>query len=121
MKVLLVDNRTLFLQALRSILQSSGIDVVGMALEGEEALAKARLLKPDIIILNISGDGRDSLKTMRRVNSEIPEVRFIGFADSAENLRAAVRRGASGYLLNEVRSHELLNKLHEMETGALKH
>ncbi len=121
MKVLLVDNRTLFLQALQSILQSGGIEVVGMALEGEEALIKARLLKPDVIILNISGDGRDSLKTMHRTHKEIPEVRFIGFADSDENLRVAVRRGASGYLLTEVRSHELLHKLHEMETGAVKH
>ena len=121
MRVLLVDNRTLFLQGLQSILQAGGIDVVGMVLNGEEALAKARVLKPDIIILNISGDGRDSFKTMRRAHKEIPEVRFIGFADSSKNLRAVVRREASGYLLTEIRSHELLNKLHELEVGAVKH
>src|SRR4030042_6722456 len=113
MKVLLVDNRTLFLQGLQSILLSGGIEVVGMALNGEDALAKARLFQPDVIILNIIGDGREGLKTIRLVNNEIPAARIIVFADGEEGLRVAAQNGASGYLLSDIKGDALLQKLRE--------
>ena len=120
MKVLLVDNRTLFLQGLRSILQSGGIEVVGMAVSGGEALAKARMLKPDVIILNISGDGRDSPGIISRINIEIPAARIIVFADGEESLSTAIHEGASGFLLTEIAGDELLKKLHGLETRTIK-
>jgi len=120
MKVLLVDSRTLFLQGLQSILQSGGIDVVGMAPDGEEALAKARLLKPDVIILNISEDSRDSSGIISRLNIEIPAAHIIVFADGEKSLSTAVHKGASGYLLTEIAGGELLNKLHGLEMSPIK-
>jgi len=120
MKVLLVDNRTLFLQGLQSILLSGGIEVVEMALNGEDALAKARLLQPDVVILNIIGDGREGLKTIRLVNNEIPAARIIVFADGEDNLKAAEQSGVSGYLLTEIAGDELLKKLRGMEMRAIK-
>jgi len=121
MKVLLVDNRTLFLQGLQSILLSGGIEVVGMAVSEGEALAKTRLLQPDVVIMNISGDGYDSPEIVDRFNSEIPTARIIVFSDNEESLSAAVQSGASGYLLTEIGRDELLKKLHGLEMSPIKH
>jgi two-component system NarL family response regulator len=121
MRVLLVDNRTLFLQGLQSILQAGGIDVVGIALNVQEALVKAGLLEPDVVILNISGASRKSAATIRRIARVIPAARIIVFADGEENLKAAVKSGASGFLLSEIEGDELLNKLHGMEMRAVKY
>ncbi len=120
MKVLLVDNRTLFMQGLQSILQSDGIEVVGTALNGEEALVKARLLKPDVIILNIIGDGNGSPETINSITKEIPAARIIVFADGEESLRMAAQSGASGYLLSDIKGDELLKKLHGLELRTIK-
>ncbi len=120
MKVLLVDNRTLFLQGLQSILQSGGIEVVGTALNEEEALIKARLLQPDVVILNFSGDGYESPETVDRFNIEIPTARIIVFADNEESLRLAVQSGVSGHLLTEIAGDELLKKLHGLELRTIK-
>jgi two-component system nitrate/nitrite response regulator NarL len=123
MKVLLIDivKHVLFMQGLQSILQSGGVDVVGTALNGEEALSKAGSLKPDVVILNTSENVGDSLKTIHRVRRKIPAARIIAFADGEENVRATEVGGASVYLLSEIKSKELLNKLREIEMGAMNH
>jgi DNA-binding NarL/FixJ family response regulator len=84
-------------------------------------MAKARLLKPDVIILNISGDGRNGLKIIGRITKEIPAARIIVFVDGEENLRAAVQSGASGYLVTEIAGDELLKKLHGLEMKAIRY
>lgn len=121
MKVLLVDNHTLFLQGLQSILRQGGIEVAGVAADGEEAVMKAGLLKPDVVILNAGGDRRSSGVTIRRIVRKAPAARVIVFADCEENLRAAARCGASAYLLSEIAGEDLLIKLHQMEMRAIKY
>ncbi|MDD5313067.1 MAG: response regulator [Dehalococcoidia bacterium] len=120
MKVLLVDNHRLFLQGLQAVLRSGGIHVAGLALNGAEAVAHAKSLHPDVVILNISGKSRNNLATVRRIRNKIPTASIIVFADNEENLRAAEGGGASGYLLSEIKSGLLIEKLHEIETGGEK-
>ncbi len=117
MKVLLVDNHTLFLQGLQSILRAGGIEVAGVAEDGDEAVTRAGQLKPDVVILNAGGDNRSSRSIIRRIMRKAPAARIIVFADSRENLRAAARCGAAGYLLSEIDGDGLLIKLHETGSG----
>lgn len=117
LKVLLVDDRTLFRKGLQGFLQSNGIEVAGTARDGPEALEKAGLLEPDVILMNITGSGQIGLETIRRMKAENPAVKVIVFADSDENLMAAVQSGACGYLLTSIEGDELLQKLAALERG----
>lgn len=117
MNVLLVDNRVLFLEGLQSLLRSNEIEVAGTALSGTEALEKTRLLGPDVVLMDITGTGQDRLEAIRRIRAENPAVKIIVFADSDENLMAAVQSGACGYLLTSIESRELLQKLSGLERG----
>lgn len=117
MRVLLVDEHVLFREGLQSLLQAKGIEVVGTARDGAQALEKARLLEPDVILMNITRVGRGGLETIRRLKTEIPTVKIIILADSAEHLLEAVRSGAFGYLLTDIEGNELLQKLLSLERG----
>lgn len=117
MKVLLVDNRVLFLEGLQKRLQLGGIEVAGTALSGQEALAKAGLLYPDVVLIDVTGSGQERLATIRRLKKENPAVKIIALADSDENLIAAVQNGACGYLLTNIEGEELLQKLGALERG----
>lgn len=116
MRVLLADSRVLFLEGLQSLLKSGGIDVAGTACGGPEIKEKARSLKPDAILMDITGNG-DRLNTMRQIKAQYPGIKIIAFADSDENLLAAVKSGASGYLLTTITGEELLKKLKALEQG----
>ncbi len=115
MKVLLVDKCLLFLQALQNIMKSNGIQIVGTALNIEEALSKARSLEPDVVIQNISEADSNSMKTTMRLIDELPAMDIIIFTDNEKVRREAVKRGASAYLLTRITGNKLLNKLHELE------
>lgn len=117
MNVILVDNRVLFLEGLQNLLQSNGICVVGTALSGTEAVKKTRLLGPDVVLMDVTGTGQERLAAIRRIRAENPAVKIIVFADSDENLMAAVQSGACGYLLTSIEGEELLQKLGDLERG----
>ncbi|RJQ26573.1 MAG: DNA-binding response regulator [Peptococcaceae bacterium] len=117
LKILLVDDRTLFREGLQGFLQANGIEVAGTARDGPEALEKVRLLGPDVVLMDVTGAGRDRLEAIRRIRAENPAVKIVVFADSDENLMAAVQSGACGYLLTSIEGGELLQKLLALERG----
>lgn len=117
MKVLLVDDHTLFREGLQSILQSGGIEVAGTARDGPEALDQARLLEPDVILMNITGSGRSGLEIIRLIKAENPAVKIVVLAGSDEDLIRAVQSGACGYLLTNIEGGELLQKMGDLERG----
>lgn len=118
MKVLLVDNSTLFMEGLINLLNSYGVDVVGTAPHEDEALTKASILEPDVILINVNGSRNNRLRAIRKIKAEIPAIHIIAFADSHENLLAATQNGASGYLLTDIKGDELLKKLRRLERGS---
>ena len=117
LKVLLVDDRTLFREGLQGFLQANGIEVAGTARDGTEALEQAGLLKPEVILINITRSGQIGLETIRRVKAENPAVKIVVLAESDEELIEAVRSGACGYLLTSIKGEELLQKLLALERG----
>jgi len=100
-RILIVDDHPLTRDALSALLAQQGFDVVGEAADGEEALAAADRLQPDLVLLDLTMPGIDGLTALPRIREEAPdcEVVVLTASDTEENLLAAIRAGASGYLL----------------------
>lgn len=101
MRILLVDDHPLFLDGLKTLLTTRGQEVVATARDGQQAVEKARSLKPEVILMDIEMPELNGLAATRLINAEQPDIKIVMLTMSAndENLFAALRSGASGYLL----------------------
>ena len=101
MKVLLADDHPLFLDGLRNLLTARGIEVLGTARDGLEALDQARALRPDLILMDIEMPHLDGLAALRLIKAELPDVKIVMLTMSAEDkdLFEAIKSGACGYML----------------------
>jgi len=117
MKVLLVDDSHLFLEGLESLLTSLGIEVVGTASDGLEALDSVRNLRPDVILMDIDMPRCNGLTATRLIHAELPEIKIVmlSISDQDEDLFEALKSGASGYLLKSLSAQELRDLLGELE------
>ncbi len=118
-RILLVDDHALFLQSLRLLLGTSGYEVVGEAADGLEALRQARLLRPDLILMDIDMPGCDGLAATRLIKAEMPQVKIVMLTVSAsdEHLLEAVKSGASGYLLKSQSARRFLEMVADVARG----
>ncbi|WP_372665364.1 response regulator [Amycolatopsis kentuckyensis] len=110
-RVLLVDDQALFREALATLLAThDGIDVVGEAGNGEEALGQAAALAPDVVLMDLRMPVLDGVSATRRLRGEHPDVQVIALTtfDDDEDVFAALRAGAVGYLLKDVSSARLI-------------
>lgn len=101
MKVILVDDHPLFLEGLKNLLIIRGIDVVGTACDGWEAIEKAAALLPDVILMDIVMPGCDGLAATRVIKAQQPNIKVVmlTMSETDEDLFSAIKSGASGYLL----------------------
>jgi DNA-binding NarL/FixJ family response regulator len=100
-RILLVDDHPLTRDALSALLAQEGFEVVGHAASGAEAIAEAKRLQPDLVLLDLTMPGMDGLTALPRIREEAPEAEVVVLtaSDAEENLLAAIRGGAAGYLL----------------------
>jgi DNA-binding NarL/FixJ family response regulator len=119
MRILLVDDHGLFIEGLRNLLQAGGYEVVGAAYDGLQALQLARELHPDLIFMDIRMPNLDGLKATRLIKSEIPKIQIIMLTTSAEDsdLCEALKSGASGYLLKNLKPNVLFSYLEGLTRG----
>lgn len=119
MKVLLADDHPLFLEGLKNLLLMHGIQVVGTARNGLEAIEKSLQMRPDIILMDIRMPGCDGVAATRLIKSEWPECKIIMLTTSAEepDLIEAIRGGASGYLLKSLDTGPFLTYLEGVMRG----
>jgi two-component system NarL family response regulator len=119
LRVLLVDDHALFLEGLRNLLVSEGIQVVGLAHDGLEALAQARRLHPQVILMDIQMPRCDGVAATRLIIAEMPDIKIVmlTMSEDEHDLFEAVKSGASGYLLKRVEATEFFSYLTELQAG----
>ena len=110
-RVLLADDHSLFREGLANILNTQPeFEVVGEAGDGLEAMVKARELVPDLIVMDITMPGVNGVEATQRIKAELPQVTIVMLTvrDEDDELFAAIKSGAQGYLLKSIRSRDLV-------------
>ena len=110
-RVLVVDDQALFREALVTLLGARPeVEVVGEAGDGQQALERAAALQPDVVLMDLHMPVLDGIAATRRLRVEQPGVRVLALTtfDDDEDVFAALRAGALGYLLKDVSSDRLV-------------
>ena len=113
-RVLLADDQALFREALTTLLEvQPGIEVVGEAANGEDAVRTSAAARPDVVLMDLRMPVLDGIAATARLRAEQPDVRVIALTtfDDDEDVFAALRAGAVGYLLKDVTSSRLVEAL----------
>jgi len=119
-RVLIADDHALFRKGVAGALAAEpGFEVLGEADDGREALALARELMPDVILMDISMPRVDGLEATRQIKAEIPYVRIVilTVSDEGRLLLEAVKSGAQGYLLKSIEPGALVAALRGVVRG----
>ncbi|MGQ9474947.1 MAG: response regulator [Actinomycetota bacterium] len=119
-RVLVVDDHRLVREGLVSLLRlNPEIEVVGEASGGEEAVARARSLKPDVVLMDISMPGMNGITATRLIKKDLPESKVIMLTmlDQEGYVYEAVKAGATGYLLKNAGMDELVKAIKEVHKG----
>lgn len=119
MRILIADDHALFRDGLRSLLKTQGHDVVGEAKNGREAIALAKELKPDLVLMDLSMPEVDGLAATKTLTAEIPDVKVVILtaSESDATLFEAVKSGAQGYLLKNLEADEFFPLLERAAAG----
>ena len=114
------DDHPMFRKGLRGLLESvTGIEVVGEATEGEEAIALTEHLQPDVILMDINMPGVNGIEATRRILHMKPSIGVLVLTmyDDDDSVFAAMRAGARGYLLKGVDQEEVLRAINAVSSG----
>jgi DNA-binding NarL/FixJ family response regulator len=109
-RVLIVDDHALYRRGLQTVLATEdGIDVVGEAADGIEAVVLAEETLPDVIVMDVGMPKRGGIEACRLIKQRVPSARIIMLtsSDDEANLFEAIRAGANGYLLKDVPPEEV--------------
>lgn len=120
MKIVIVDDHVLFREGLAAIIRSeSDIEIVGQAGSVQEAIATVQALKPDMVLMDFGlpdGTGAEATRAILRAHPECKVV-FLTMSEEDEDLIAAIRSGAKGYLLKNMRPSKLVSSLRSVQQG----
>lgn len=121
-RVLIADDHVIVREGLRAILGAQpDIEVVGEASDGEEAVAKAKELHPDIVLMDITMPGMSGLDATRQIKQQSPNVSvlILTMHEGDEYFFKSLDAGASGYFIKGGSSQELISALHSVYQGAV--
>ena len=119
MRLVIADDHALFRDSMRSLLTARGLEVVGEAGNGAEAVAQARALRPDIVLMDLAMPEMDGLTATRLISSELPEVKVVVVTASSDDddLFEAIKSGAEGYLLKDLEADGFFRLLEGVARG----
>jgi len=118
-KVLLVDDHAVMREGLAALLSAAGIDVIGTASNGREAVHLARELTPDVVVMDISMPDLNGIEAARQIRVRAPSVRVVMLSMHAnrEHVHQALAAGADGYVLKESAATEVAAAVRAVAAG----
>jgi NarL family two-component system response regulator LiaR len=119
-RIVLAEDHALVREGIRDLLQQEkDMEVAGEAGDGEEAAKLVNELKPDIVLLDIAMPKLNGIEATKRIKAEQPRVSVLVLTayDNEEFILAILEAGASGYLLKNIRSEELLKSIRSVHRG----
>ncbi|MFN2627795.1 MAG: response regulator [Gaiellaceae bacterium] len=119
-RMLIVDDHAVVREGLRTFLElQDGLEIVGEASGGEEAIAETERLRPDVVLMDLAMPGLDGIEAMRALRVRVPSARVIILTSFLEDdrLLPALRAGAAGYLLKNVQPQELTRAIRAAVAG----
>jgi two-component system nitrate/nitrite response regulator NarL len=119
-KVMLVDDHSLFRSGVRQLLQKQpGIEVVAEAADGLEGVKRAKTHQPDVVMLDLNMPGLSGLETLQLLRGELPQtaVIILTVSEEASELGEALRQGAAGFLVKNIDVDVLVNAIHKAARG----
>ncbi len=119
-RLLLVDDHTLFRQGVRTLLSSEpDLDVVGEAANGAEAIEQAAELRPDVVVMDISMPGMSCFEATRQIRKARPDTKvlYLTMYDDEDYLIEAMEVGASGYVLKDSPAPQLSSAVRDVHRG----
>ena len=119
-RVLIVDDHGVVREGLRAFLDlQDGLEVVGEAADGRQALAQAERLRPDVILMDLVMPHLDGVGAMRELRRRMPEIRVVALTSflDEERLLPAIQAGAAGYLLKDADPAEVVRAVRAAHEG----
>ena len=116
----MVDDHTMVRDGICSVLTlQNDIDVVGEAVDGQEAIDKTKELMPHIVLMDISMPVMSGLEATKRISKDMPQIRVLILTqyDSEENMFVAKEAGAQGFIPKRAASSELLSGIRAVAAG----
>ncbi|MBU6953282.1 MULTISPECIES: two-component system response regulator NarL [unclassified Hahella] len=120
--IMMVDDHPLFRKGIRQLIEMEDeLDIVAEAKNGEEGLAKAKELEPDLILLDLNMQGMDGLDTLRAIRAAGVDSRIIMLtvSDNEADVVNCFRAGADGYLLKDMEPEDILEKIKQVTLGKM--
>jgi NarL family two-component system response regulator LiaR len=119
-RILIADDHAVVREGLRALIDTEpGMELVGEAADGAEAVAKGRSLHPDVILLDLVMPRMGGLEAIGEIKQDDPDARILVLTsfDEDEKVFQAIKSGALGYLLKDASPHELLRAIREVHRG----
>lgn len=119
MRILIADDHALVRRGLRSLLEAHGVEVVGEAQNGREALELARTGLPDIVLMDLTMPVMNGLIATRLISAELPQVKVVVLtaSEADDDLFDALKSGAQGYMLKSLEPHQFFDLLGAVAGG----
>src|SRR4051812_30981104 len=119
LRVLIVDDHDLFRTGLRNLLEEQGVEIVGEAATGSEAVKSVRELAPDVVVMDLNMPGMGGVEATRHISSIAPLTRVVmlTISDQDGDVMDAILAGACGYLLKDSSIQDLIAGIRAASLG----